>query len=182
MDQIQTSKNDSLVQQGLIVVPMCEINIDNLCSSISSCQHQADLTNHTVEDLLRLFNQLVGKDRKLCKVSMLNGDLCIRSLRGAIEVSVSPDAIFFIGQQNVTQDIVRRVMSVLPHERHLNTILMLEGICKNGAAVGALQTILSGVTTKIWYHFEVFLSSYLIDPTRAVFNASPYFEVSALIC
>jgi hypothetical protein len=94
---------------------------------------------------------------------MVKKILCMRSLAGLIEITVSVNSIITILENGVPQNILRVGMTMLPNERNSHLVLMLESARHDSSTVRALESSFGSVTAEIWFHFDVFLSKEL-DP------------------
>jgi hypothetical protein len=128
---------------------------------VGTRQNERDLTDHAVEDLLALLDQLVGVDRELVDVLVLDEGLAVLTLRRRVEEAVGVDALVPGLEDRVTQNVVGAVVAVLPDERNRHLVLVLEGLRHDGPTIRALETSLSRPTAEIGFHYAV--SFLLID-------------------
>jgi hypothetical protein len=125
--------------------------------------NKAYFTNCSVKNLACSFNKFIRPNRQHSNVAVIKKVLCMSSLAGLIEVSVSVNSIITILENGVPQNILRVGMTMLPNERNPHLVLMLESARHDSSTVRALESSFGSVTAEIWFHFDVFLSKEL-DP------------------
>src|SRR4029077_2658017 len=122
-----------------------------------SRQNQGHLTNDTVNDLHGLLDELVGVDRQHLDVAMLAERLGLRSRQGGVEVALSTNTVTDAVQNDMAQDVVGRVVQVLPHERNGGVVVALEGVMLDGPAVSAPDAGPRAVPGEVRFHFDCLL-------------------------
>ena len=148
--ELKTGVDDGLVLQldGLAVRVLDREVVDD-GTRIGASHHEADLTDHAVDDVGRLLHELVCEDGQRRDVAVHHQRLGVLSRVGVVEVTVGVDAIRSILQHRMTENVGGLVVAMLPDQRHGHLVLVLEGIRHDGPTVGALETGLSGPTAEV---------------------------------
>jgi hypothetical protein len=155
MLELQTSVDDCIFVEHLFhSIAVADSDVLDESAGIGAGEDQADLTDCTVEDLLGTLNQLISPDRHHVDVAMLEKLTSLLCLLRLVEEAIGVDAVISVLENGMTQNVLRILVSVLPHERHLHGVLMLESARHDGTAVGALEPRLGGVAAEICFHFD----------------------------
>src|SRR5690606_35577675 len=135
---------------------MLESHIVDEGSRIGAREHEAHLSDETMQNVLALLHELVRVDRKRDNVSVLHGDLGTLSLGRRIEETARVDAVLSMFKDCLAKNVLRIIVSVLPNQRHSHLVLMLESVGGDRSTIGTLQVSLSSVTAEVsYFHFEV---------------------------
>jgi hypothetical protein len=149
----QVGEDDCLVLELVDgTVGVSHGDVVDLRTRVGAGQNQRHLPDHAVENLLALLDQLVGVDRELVDVLVLNEDLGVLTGRRRVEEAVGVDALVTVLENRVAEDVVGRVVAVLPDERNSHLVLVLEGLRHDGPTIRALETSLGRPTAEIGFH------------------------------
>ena len=122
-------------------------------SGIRTRQNQTDLTNNTMLDITTILTQMIGIDGKRIDVTMGNKFLCLLCSRRIVEYAIAINAIVTILEQCMTENVIGRIMIMLPNERDYISILFGKCIVHDRTTIGATNVVLSRVTTEITFHW-----------------------------
>ena len=145
---------------------MSDSDVVDQSAGVGARMDQADLTNGSVKDLLGLLDELVSVDRHRSDIAVLNQSATVTAGLGVVEVAVRVHPIGTSLEKSVTKNIARLVVNVLPNERNLLAIHVLESLGHDRSSIGALEASLGCVTAEISFHFDCLLPDYL-DPDRS---------------
>src|SRR5215216_680772 len=157
--QNQTRVDDRLVRESLRTA-VGVLNGDEVDQSagIGTRENQTDLLDHAMEDILGLLHQLVGPDGQRVDVFVLDQSLSVLAGFGAVEEAVGVNAVLPSFEHDVAEHVLRVVVPVLPDQRNLLAVHVLESLGRDGPTVGALEPSLRGVSTKVrCFHFGCLL-------------------------
>jgi hypothetical protein len=76
------------------------------------------------------------------------------ALLGGVEEPVGVDALVPVLQNRVSEDVVDAAVTVLPDQRNLLLVHVLESTTHDGSTVGALEASLGGPAAEIGFHFD----------------------------
>src|SRR5450756_790118 len=107
--------------------------------------------------------QSVRIDAEILDILVLDESLAVLTLLCVVEEALSVDTIFAVLKNQVTENVSRFLVLVLPHKRDLSAILVREGVGANRPAIGALDPVLGDVPGEIRYHFDVFLGLVVVE-------------------
>jgi hypothetical protein len=142
--------DDRLVVEGDdVAVAVREANVVDQSAGVRTGEDEADLTDHAVRHRLRLLDQLVGVDREVLDVLVLDELASGVGLLRLVEIAVAVDAVVTILEDGMTEYVLRLVMVVLPHQRDRGLVLVLEGVGQNRPPIGALQVGLGGPPAEV---------------------------------
>ncbi len=169
--KLKTSKDNGLVLKRLdVAIAVCNTNLVDQGTRVGTRKDQTNLSNNTVDNILATTDnrllELVGVDREVLDVLVLNQKLSILTLLGSIEISVRVHTIIASLEDCVTENILRPVVAMLPDEGNGHTIHVLKRFGSNRPTVGALETSLSGIAAEISV-IHVDCPSYLLLVTLA---------------
>ena len=142
---------------------MAHDSID-ICTWISTSQNQANFTDHSVNNVTTLLLELVGINRELIHISVLNQFSSHLSRLAVIECAIGVNAFRSILEQSMAKDIIDFGVLVIPDKRNLSAIIIDKCIFHDCSAVGTSLISNCGPTTEIIvinYHFD--FSSLLLD-------------------
>ena len=134
-------------------------------AGIGPGDHQADLTDHAMHDvLIRRLLQPIGVDRQGCDIPMLDQRLGRLAAFGIIERAVGVNAILAVLQKGMAQDVAGFVVPVVPNQGNRLPITILECVMANGASIRAYKIVSGRPATKVILqtHFELFLLQMLM--------------------
>jgi hypothetical protein len=116
MLKLETGVDDGLVREFRVVIRirrMSDVNILDHGTRISAGKDQTNLLDRTVIHLLGTLDELVGPDRHMPDVSVLNKSGGILTLLGGlVQEPIAIDSLGPIFKKHVTQNIVRGVVLV----------------------------------------------------------------------
>ncbi len=166
-----------------LTVGVLDLDLVDHSAGVGTGEDQADLLDLAVHDRLALHDETVGVDRHRLDVLVLDVLSCVLPLLGVVEEPVGVDAVLTVLQDRVTQHVLRVVVAVVVHERHLRLVLVRERSGRDGLAVGALDVCLGGVAAEISFHFDCSLLVLgLVVAVAAPRMANRVVEVAACCC
>ena len=133
---------------------MCEAHVIDEGARVGSCNHEADLTNGSVHNVVALVDELVGVDRERGDVPVLNALLRLGCGLAIVEEAVDVHAVVTVLQDSVAENVRCLVVLVLPNQRNPLAVTILERAGHDRPTVCALETILGGIAAEICFHFE----------------------------
>ena len=107
----------------------------NKRAGISSCMNQTYFTNQTMDHIATVLLQPVGINRKAGNIAMLNKHLGKLSILGFIEKSVRINTVFSVLQQRMSKNLMRIIVLMVPNQRHLFSITVLESVFTDRTSV-----------------------------------------------
>src|SRR5690606_30659252 len=132
------------------------LNIDtfDVGARVGSRKNQTDFPDVAVENVLPLLLQVVGIDRQHVDVAMLDELLGLLPLLGVVEETVGVDASGPVLEERMSQNVTGSIVLMLPDERDLDLILMLEGPSLDGSTISTQEVMLGSVTAEVRSHFD----------------------------
>ena len=97
-----------------------------------------------------------------------------------VQVTLGIDPIVTMKQLGVTNDVLWVLMQMLPDQRNGFLIIVFKGSRHDGQAIGALQTSLGGVPSKVRSHFDFPLAE-SDSPYRRLEDSGSCSEVHQLL-
>ena len=170
--------DDCLVLKLDLVITMSNDNRVNKCSRVRSGDNQANFPDVSVMNVLALLDKLIRVDAQLGNVSVENKLLRPLGLRVVVEVSIRPDTVVNIGENRVTEDVVRVVVAVLPEKRNLLAVIALEGTGHDDSPVRALEAVPGCVPGEIRGRCHFDLQLLVVSPELAGTKTSAEAEAS----
>ena len=129
-----SGSNDAFL---LFIVAMRDNSVD-ISSRICSCKHQANLANRAVKYIGSVLFELVRINRKRAYVSMLNKrSSCFSGFR-IIQITIGVYALVSVFKHSMPENIERIIVLMVPDQRNIKSIILLERIAHNNATVRAL--------------------------------------------
>ena len=137
MGDVTVARGDDRLVVDLLVgsVAMGEAHVVDRGAGIGPGEHEAHLTDHAVNDVRALLLELVCVDGQRRNVAMLDQFLGILPGRSGVERAVGVDTVAALLQIRMTQDVVRRIVHMLPYQRHGCPVAIAEGTRTNGTTV-----------------------------------------------
>ncbi len=150
-----------VIENGDVIRIVTVLNPDviDLRAGVRASENKTNLTNIAVRYVLVNFLQPIGEDRQRVQILVLNGRLGVLTVLRVIEETVSIDTVRTGLQQNVSKNIFRVGMPMLPNKRNLLAVHVLESGALDRSAVGAPEICLSGIPTEVGFHFDSLLST-----------------------
>ena len=152
--------NSFIIQFIDITIRMLNGDIIDHGTRIRTSQNQTDLTNDTMLNITTILTKMVGIDRQGIDVSMGHKFLCLLCSRRIIEHTIAINTIITILEQCMTENIIRRIMIMLPNKGDHVSILFSECVMHDRTTIGATNVVLGRVTTEITLHW---LDSFILD-------------------
>ena len=122
-------------------------------SGIRTRQNQTDLTNNTMLDITTILTQMVCINRQGINVSMGYEFPCLLCSRRIIEHAIAINTIITILEQCMTENVIRRIMIMLPNKGDHVSILFSKCIMHDRTTIRATNVVLSRVTAEITLHW-----------------------------
>ena len=145
--------NGFIIQFINIPIGVLNGNIIDHSTRIRSCQNQTDLTNNTMLDVTTILTQMVCINRQGIDVSMGYEFPCLLCSRRIIEHAIAINTIITILEQCMTENVIRRIMIMLPNKGDHVSILFSKCIVHDRTTIRATNVVLSRVTAEITLHW-----------------------------
>ena len=129
-----SGSNDAFL---LFIVAMRDNSVD-ISAWICSCKHQTNFTNRAVKNIGSILFELVRINRKRAYVSMLNKRSCCFSGFRIVQITIGVYTLVSVFQHSMPENIERIIVLVVPDQRNIKSIILLERIAHNNATVRAL--------------------------------------------
>ena len=129
-----SGSNDAFL---LFIVAMRDNSVD-ISAWICSCKHQTNFTNRSVKHIGAILFELVRINRKRAYVSMLNKSSCCFSGFCIIQITIGVYTLVSVFQHSMPENIERIIVLMVPDQRNIKPIILLERIAHNNATVRAL--------------------------------------------
>jgi hypothetical protein len=148
--QLETGVDDRLIHVNFdLPVAMGDGDVVDQGAGIGTCQHERDLTDDAVGNPLDLLDQGVGEDRERRNVLVLHQGLRVLPLGRVVEVPVAVRALVTVLDDDVTEHVLRRGVTMRPHQRNPIAVLVLESTGLDRSAVRAAQAVLGGPPAEV---------------------------------
>jgi hypothetical protein len=134
--EIEAGVDDRLVNDRLdLAIRMRDLDVVNQGAGIGTRQDKRDFADDAVRNLLGPLDERVGEDRQRLDVLMLHQRLRVLPLSRLVEEPVHVRTFGAMLQDSVPEDILGRIVTMLPDQRKPISVLPLECPMKNGAPV-----------------------------------------------
>ena len=150
--------NHSLVLFQVIHILSVYAHLVDIRPRICPRQNQTHFSDGAVDHIRAVLFELVGINRKTGNVAMLYHELRGFTGLGGVEQSVGVHAVLSVFQNCVTQNVVNGIVLVVPNQRNLFPVTILESVFSDDTIVGAFQVAPGRPSAEIVLHFE-FLTS-----------------------
>ena len=149
MSELEPGVDDCFLalRDSAITVP--EGDVVDKSPGVGGRENEAHLDNVAMNHIGPILRQSVRVDGHRVDVAVREEILDVLGSIGLVQITVGVDTIITVLKKGVTENIVRLVVRVLPDERDLTTVVVLEGVVSNNTAIGALQVVLRGVATEV---------------------------------
>ena len=136
----------------------------NTSPGVSSCHHEADFTNYTMNHITVLLLELIGVNGEGLHIAMLHQKLAGSSGFRLIKGAVGIDTVLPVLQQSVSQNIGRVVVLVVPYKRNHFPVTILKGVLADSPPICTYKVVSGSPATKVipQLHFELFPPSVLV--------------------
>ena len=105
-----------------------------------------------MKNIVSFLSQLISVDRHHRNIAVFYLNGCIFAGLSTIKLAISIYPILTVFQKRMTQNILRIIMHVLPHQWHDLTVVMFKCIFTNGTPIRTSQIVFSRISTKITLH------------------------------
>jgi hypothetical protein len=152
--QLETGVDDGLIHVNIdLAVTVGDSDVIDQGARVGTRQDQRKLANDAVRDLLGPLDQTVGEDGQRGNITVLHQRLRVLTLRRLVEEAIGVDTLrTAVLEDGMAQNVLRRCVTVLPHERDSLGVLVLEGARQNRSPIRAPETELGGPATEVRFH------------------------------